>query len=155
MCKLSPPEPSPVSSPRPRHHLPGPAPGPQSSPSRRGAGCSPLHTLGAETKPARQWHSFLLKLFGCWIHRCDLPPTYPASLTLFGMMGIFLAYVGFVFFSVLYIQQGLSSQGKSELTGKYTFARGVCVCMCVCVCVSLRSKNGQADVVRFLASNKE
>ncbi|XP_055277646.1 V-set and transmembrane domain-containing protein 2A [Moschus berezovskii] len=28
------------------------------------------------------------------------------------MMGIFLAYVGFVFFSVLYVQQGLSSQGK-------------------------------------------
>ena len=31
----------------------------------------------------------------------------------------------------------------------------VCVCVCVCVCVSLRSKNGQADVVRFLASNNE
>uniref|UniRef100_A0A2K5KY95 V-set and transmembrane domain-containing protein 2A n=1 Tax=Cercocebus atys TaxID=9531 RepID=A0A2K5KY95_CERAT len=28
------------------------------------------------------------------------------------MMGIFLAYVGFVFFSVLYVQQGLSSQAK-------------------------------------------
>ncbi|XP_036720458.1 V-set and transmembrane domain-containing protein 2A isoform X1 [Balaenoptera musculus] len=27
-------------------------------------------------------------------------------------MGIFLAYVGFVFFSVLYVQQGLSSQAK-------------------------------------------
>ncbi|XP_031812996.1 V-set and transmembrane domain-containing protein 2A isoform X2 [Sarcophilus harrisii] len=27
-------------------------------------------------------------------------------------MGIFLAYVGFIFFSVLYIQQGLSSQAK-------------------------------------------
>ena len=80
-------------------------------------------------------------------------PPHPANLTLFGMMGIFLAYVGFVFFSVLYVQQGLSSQGKSVLTGKYTFARGVCVC--VCVCVSLRSKNGQADVVRFLASNNE
>ena len=63
------------------------------------------------------------------------------------MMGIFSAYVGFVFFSVLYVQQGLSSQGKSVLPGKYTFARGVCV--------SLRSKNGQADVVRFLASKEE
>ncbi|KAF0879862.1 VTM2A protein, partial [Crocuta crocuta] len=30
----------------------------------------------------------------------------------FGMMGIFLAYVGFVFFFVLYVQQGLSSQAK-------------------------------------------
>jgi hypothetical protein len=29
------------------------------------------------------------------------------------MMGIFLASVGFMFFSVLYVQQGLSSQGKS------------------------------------------
>ncbi|XP_010951613.2 V-set and transmembrane domain-containing protein 2A isoform X1 [Camelus dromedarius] len=28
------------------------------------------------------------------------------------MMGIFLVYVGFVFFSVLYVQQGLSSQAK-------------------------------------------
>ncbi|XP_037693496.1 V-set and transmembrane domain-containing protein 2A isoform X2 [Choloepus didactylus] len=28
------------------------------------------------------------------------------------MMGIFLAYVGFVFFSILYVQQGLSSQAK-------------------------------------------
>ncbi|XP_053409879.1 V-set and transmembrane domain-containing protein 2A isoform X2 [Nycticebus coucang] len=28
------------------------------------------------------------------------------------MMGIFLAYVGFVFFSALYVQQGLSSQAK-------------------------------------------
>ncbi|KAF1564517.1 UNVERIFIED_CONTAM: V-set and transmembrane domain-containing protein 2A, partial [Eudyptes pachyrhynchus] len=27
-------------------------------------------------------------------------------------MGIFLAYVGFIFFSVMYIQQGLSTQGK-------------------------------------------
>ena len=63
------------------------------------------------------------------------------------MMGIFLPYVGFVFFSVLYVQQGLSSQGKSVLTGKCTFARGVCV--------SLHSKNGQADLVRLLASNKE
>ena len=27
--------------------------------------------------------------------------------------------------------------------------------VCVCVCVSLRSKNGQADVFRFLASNNE
>ncbi|XP_009077982.1 PREDICTED: V-set and transmembrane domain-containing protein 2A-like, partial [Acanthisitta chloris] len=28
------------------------------------------------------------------------------------MMGIFLAYVGFIFFSVMYIQQGLSTQAK-------------------------------------------
>uniref|UniRef100_A0A8B9FJC2 V-set and transmembrane domain-containing protein 2A n=1 Tax=Amazona collaria TaxID=241587 RepID=A0A8B9FJC2_9PSIT len=28
------------------------------------------------------------------------------------MMGIFLAYVGFIFFSVIYIQQGLSTQAK-------------------------------------------
>ncbi|KAF2975471.1 hypothetical protein EK904_012257 [Melospiza melodia maxima] len=28
------------------------------------------------------------------------------------MMGIFLAYIGFIFFSVMYIQQGLSTQAK-------------------------------------------
>ena len=49
-------------------------------------------------------------------------------------MGIFLAYVGFVFFSVLYVQQGLSSQGKSVLTGTYTFACAVSVFVCL-LCV--------------------
>lgn len=79
----------------------------------------------------------------------DVTTPTPPFFFFFGTMGIILAYVGFVFFSVLYVQQGLSSQGKSVLTGKYTFACAVCVCV-----PSLCSKNGQADVVRFLASNR-
>ncbi|KAK7834481.1 hypothetical protein U0070_017667 [Myodes glareolus] len=41
------------------------------------------------------------------------------------MMGIFLASVGFVFFSVLYVQQGLSSQAKfTELPRNVTATEG-------------------------------
>lgn len=74
-----------------------------------GAECSQWRSPGYSAEPFCKFACCVIAFREGTFALCYPDVTF---LLRFGMMGIFLAYVGCLFFSVLYIQQGLSTQGK-------------------------------------------